>query len=111
MHGKKIKEYRKKLGLTQEKLGAALGVRGNTVARWENDVVQPDSWTMLELALKQLVLQNNADNSRKLFDENYREINESIAQTKQMLDELENAEPLLRFTPRAIRKREIQLQP
>ena len=33
--GEKIKEYRKKMGLTQTELGEMLGVQKNAVSKWE----------------------------------------------------------------------------
>ena len=35
--GKELRETRTSLGLTQEELGKKLGVRENTVWRWENE--------------------------------------------------------------------------
>ena len=37
MTGEELKEVRMQLGLTQEELGERLGVRKNTVWRWENE--------------------------------------------------------------------------
>ena len=37
----KIKEYRKKHGLTQKKLAEALGVRQNTICLWEKGERNP----------------------------------------------------------------------
>lgn len=37
MLGEKLKEVRLRLGLTQEELGDRLGVRKNTVWRWEKE--------------------------------------------------------------------------
>jgi transcriptional regulator with XRE-family HTH domain len=37
MTGKQIRTIRKKLGLTQEKFAAAVGVTFQSVNRWEND--------------------------------------------------------------------------
>jgi len=37
MIGEELKAVRMQLGLTQEELGERLGVRKNTVWRWEND--------------------------------------------------------------------------
>jgi transcriptional regulator with XRE-family HTH domain len=35
--GKEFLQIRKSLGLTQEQMAMKIGVRGNTVARWERD--------------------------------------------------------------------------
>ena len=46
MKGQTLKRFRKQLGLTQVQLAKKLGVRGNTVARWERDempITQPMS--------------------------------------------------------------------
>jgi DNA-binding transcriptional regulator YiaG len=39
MGGKELKKMRESLGLTQVKLAEILGIRSNTVARWENGVL------------------------------------------------------------------------
>lgn len=39
MDGKKIKEIRYKLFMTQSKFGKAIGVSKNTVSDWENNVI------------------------------------------------------------------------
>jgi transcriptional regulator with XRE-family HTH domain len=39
MKGAKLKERRKAIGLTQAQLAELLGVRMNTVARWENGIL------------------------------------------------------------------------
>jgi transcriptional regulator with XRE-family HTH domain len=39
MKGAKLKDRRKALGLTQAELAELLGVRMNTVARWENGIL------------------------------------------------------------------------
>jgi transcriptional regulator with XRE-family HTH domain len=49
MKGAKLKERRKALGLTQAELAELLGVRMNTVARWENGVL--DVPRMVDLAM------------------------------------------------------------
>ena len=41
--GNKIKEQRKKRGLTQHELGERLGVKNNTISAYERGVVSPDS--------------------------------------------------------------------
>lgn len=54
--GSEIREIRKKhLNWTQKELGAALGVTGNTIARWERNEVNIDNPLMLGLALEALV--------------------------------------------------------
>ncbi len=40
--GKRIAQYRKNKGLTQEKLAEALGVTAQAVSKWENDLSCPD---------------------------------------------------------------------
>ncbi len=37
MTGKELKQYREKIGLTQEQLSEALQVASNTVSRWERE--------------------------------------------------------------------------
>lgn len=92
MHGKRIKEYRKNLEMTQEKFAEELGVSRNTIARWERNTVQPESWKLVELALKQMTLQNKKSQSRRRIDVAYQEIKKSIAETKKILDEIEEIE-------------------
>ena len=40
--GSRIREFRKKSGMTQEKLAAMLGVTYQSVSKWENGVTMPD---------------------------------------------------------------------
>ena len=60
-----VKELRNRLGLTQEKLAAKLGVTFPTVNRWENNKAKPSP-----LALKQLeeFLHGLGDKGRDLLE-------------------------------------------
>lgn len=48
--GKKIREYRKRKGLTQRQLADLIGVKHNSISDWENDKNKPYADT-LELLL------------------------------------------------------------
>lgn len=48
--GKMIRHYRKRCGLTQEKLGELCGVTSSCVSRWENDNLHPKRENILQLA-------------------------------------------------------------
>ena len=48
--GKRIMQYRKRNGLTQDKLAEALGVTPQAVSKWENDQSCPDINTLPKLA-------------------------------------------------------------
>lgn len=48
--GSKIRDTRKKAGLTQAKLGKRLGVSYQTVAQWENDLRNPKFTTLQRIA-------------------------------------------------------------
>ncbi len=48
--GKMISFYRKKCGLTQEKLGELCGVTASCISRWENDNLHPKRENILQLA-------------------------------------------------------------
>jgi transcriptional regulator with XRE-family HTH domain len=52
MTGEDLRRRRDALGLSQAKLGEALGVSGNTVARWERDEMSIPPY--LSLALQTL---------------------------------------------------------
>ena len=45
--GQRISEYRKKLGVSQEELGARLGVSRQAVSKWETDIASPDMENLL----------------------------------------------------------------
>lgn len=48
--GQRIKEARKKAGLTQKELGAKLGITYQTLAQWENDLRNPKIETLQRIA-------------------------------------------------------------
>ena len=48
--GKNIAKYRKEKGLTQEELGAKLGVTNQAVSKWESEVSIPDVMHLPEIA-------------------------------------------------------------
>ena len=48
--GQRIREERKKAGLTQKKLGERIGVAYQTVAQWENDLRNPKPKTLQRIA-------------------------------------------------------------
>lgn len=48
--GEKIKNERKKAGLTQKQLGERLGVSFQAVAQWENDFRRPKYETIIKIA-------------------------------------------------------------
>lgn len=48
--GQRIKEARKKAGLTQKELGAKLGIAYQTLAQWENDLRNPKQETIRRIA-------------------------------------------------------------
>ena len=47
--GKNIAKYRKAKGLTQEELGAKLGVTNQAVSKWESEVSFPDVMLLPEI--------------------------------------------------------------
>lgn len=51
--GNKIKQLRAKVGLTQEELGASLGVSAQSISKWETGVTMPDI-TLLPLLSNEL---------------------------------------------------------
>ena len=52
MTGNELKKRRQNIGLSQEKLGYALGVTGGTVARWEQLKDEEIPSPLLDLAMK-----------------------------------------------------------
>lgn len=48
--GKKISEYRKLHGMTQEELATKLNVTSQAVSKWENDLSIPDLSVLVELS-------------------------------------------------------------
>lgn len=62
MDGKMIAEKRKEKGLTQDALGAMLGISGKAVSKWERGLAQPDGAHMARLIdLLGLPVQQTAD--------------------------------------------------
>lgn len=58
MNGKELKDYREKIGLTQEQLAEALQVASNTVSRWERDdrAIPPYLHLALETIERKIVI-------------------------------------------------------
>ena len=53
--GEDLREYRERIGMSQEQLGQLLEIPRNTVARWERGEVAIEKRRMLELALRALL--------------------------------------------------------
>lgn len=50
MLGDKIKELRIKNKLSQQKIGNIFGISQQAVGKWENNIAEPDSLTLMKLA-------------------------------------------------------------
>ena len=48
--GQRISLYRKKLNISQEELGARLGVSRQAVSKWETGTAAPSTYNLLALA-------------------------------------------------------------
>ena len=48
--GKKLANYRKLAGLTQQQLGEQLNLSPQAISKWENDLAEPDLATLRTLA-------------------------------------------------------------
>ena len=68
-----IASLRHESGMTQEALGARLGVTGKTVSRWENGNYMPDIGLLLPLAEVFGVTVNELLSGRRLGEAEYRE--------------------------------------
>ncbi len=68
--GKRIKEERTKLSLTQKELSEKLNVTAQAVSRWENDDVEPSIDTLKTMsALFNITLDELLDNSKEIKEE------------------------------------------
>ncbi|MBE9011254.1 helix-turn-helix transcriptional regulator [Pseudanabaenaceae cyanobacterium LEGE 13415] len=65
-----ILDLRQRLGISQEKLAAQLGVSFQTINRWENQRVKPSA--MAEQLIKQRLLQMG-EQGKELLDKYYSE--------------------------------------
>lgn len=76
--GKKISEYRKARGMTQEDLAVKMNVSSQAVSKWENDLSIPDLPILIELAdlfnisLDELVRQQEVMNVVQVVEEPHR---------------------------------------
>ena len=48
--GRRVSEYRRQRGITQEQLAEAMGVTSQAVSKWENDISCPDIGVLPQLA-------------------------------------------------------------
>lgn len=63
MDNKKIKDIRGKMGLSQERFAALVGVTRVTIARWEDGIVQPSP--LAERMLQQIEKETEGDNAKR----------------------------------------------
>ena len=52
--GQKLKEIRKRFGLSQEQLAEIMNVSRQAITKWENDTGIPDTSNLLELSGKKI---------------------------------------------------------
>ncbi|MGL4778669.1 MAG: helix-turn-helix domain-containing protein, partial [Aeromonas veronii] len=50
MKSERIRELRKKHGLTQQKLGELIGVKKSSISQWENDEHSPSGDNLAQLS-------------------------------------------------------------
>ncbi len=81
MNPKELKQTRLSLKMTQVAFGAALGMTGNTIARYERGESQPENPTLFALAVEQVRQQKIS----AAFEPEWQAL---LARSKQMADEL-----------------------
>ena len=80
MLNEKIKELRKKKGLTQEELATGLNVVRQTVSKWEKGISVPDADALVKIAdifgvsVSELLGENNKNEDKKLDDSHVSEV-------------------------------------
>jgi transcriptional regulator with XRE-family HTH domain len=65
VNGKELKEYREKIGLTQEQLAGALKVASNTVSRWERDDRSIPPYLFLAIETIERKLKGDEDSEKR----------------------------------------------
>ena len=73
MLGERIANYRKKVGMSQEKVAECLGVSRQAVTKWEGDISKPSSDNLIKLANLfdvdvEVLLGNKEDNTPNAID-------------------------------------------
>ena len=91
--GRRIKELRKKAGLTQKELGEKLGVAYQTLAQWENDLRNPKIETLhrisaaLNVPITELV--GTADDLDNQITRHLQEAKQSLEEREEGLSDFE----------------------
>ena len=86
--GEKIKEARKKAGMTQAELGALLGVSGSMIGQWENDFRHPKLETRAKIADALGIKDFELASIHKPNKNNHREIERMMGKEEGYLDKM-----------------------
>ena len=82
--GKFVSELRREKNMTQEELGARLGVTNKTVSRWENGNYMPDISLLQQLSAELGVNVNEVLSGKRLLDDEVRrEADENVLSSLQ----------------------------
>lgn len=82
--GKKIREIRKDVGLTQAALGEKIGVSGAMIGQWENDLRNPKLDTIvriadaLDMSIFDFFPEKNDEFSRLIYQEGFEESQDEL---------------------------------
>lgn len=77
MVGDKIRELRKNINMSQDKLGKYLSVSQQAVGKWEKNIAEPDSATLIKLAgLFNVSIDYLLGNNKKNMPNNIKQLNE-----------------------------------